>query len=98
MKRALQVSTEKSASTWLVTLPNAKHGFALHKSAFRDALCLHYGWKPRSLPSHCICGHQFTVEHILGFPSIHHNELRDITAKFVTELCYNVGFVPQSML
>ena len=23
-----------------------EHGFALHKAAFRDALCLCYGWLP----------------------------------------------------
>ena len=34
MKRAMQVSTEKGASRWLVTLPIAEHGFALHKGAF----------------------------------------------------------------
>ena len=54
------------------TLPIQEHGFALHKSAFRDALCLRYG-----LPSHCICGKSFTVEHALiytrgEYPSIRH--------------------------
>ena len=44
MKRAMQVSTEKGASSWLATLPIDEHGFALHKGAFRDALCLRYGW------------------------------------------------------
>ena len=29
-----------------------------------------------------------------GFPSICHNELRDITAKFLTEVCHNVGIEP----
>ncbi len=99
MKRAMQVSTEKGASSWLATLPIDEHGFALHKGAFRDALCLRYGWRPSHLPSHCICGHNFTVEHALicargGFPSIRHNELRDITAGFLTEVCHNVGTEP----
>ncbi|KAL5470938.1 hypothetical protein EMCRGX_G028997 [Ephydatia muelleri] len=30
------------ASTWLSMLPIQEHGFALHKGAFRDALCLRY--------------------------------------------------------
>ena len=38
MKRAMQVSTEKGASSWLVTLPIAEHGFALHKGAFLPSL------------------------------------------------------------
>ena len=99
MKRAMQVSSEKGASSWLATLPIAEHGFALHKGAFRDALCLRYGWRPSHLLSHCICGHHFTVEHAFicsrgGFPSIRHNELRDITAGLLTEICRNVGTEP----
>ena len=49
LQRAMKTSAEKGASTWLATLPIAEHGFALHKQAFRDALCLRYGWLPRPL-------------------------------------------------
>ena len=99
LKRAMTVSAEKGASSWLSTLPIAEHGFALHKGAFRDALCLRYGWRPSHLPSHCICGQQFTVEHALscsrgGFPSIRHNEVRDIAAGLLTEVCHGVGTEP----
>ena len=64
-----------------------------------DALCLRYGWRPSRLPSHCICGSQFTVEHALscsrgGFPSIHHNEIHDITADLLSEVCHSVGMEP----
>ena len=74
-------------------------GYALHKSAFRDALCLRYGWHPSNLPLQCTCGKQFSVEHALscshgGFPSIRHNELRDITAELMSEVCHNVGTEP----
>ena len=34
MRRTLQASSEKGASSWLSTLPIAEHGFALHKEAF----------------------------------------------------------------
>ena len=99
LQRALTVSAEKGASSWLSTLPIDEHGFALHKGAFRDALCLRYGWRPSHLPSHCICGEQFTVEHALscsrgGYPSIRHNEIRDITADLLSEVCHNVGKEP----
>ena len=33
----------KGASSWLTALPIDEHGFALHKSDFRDAVCLRYG-------------------------------------------------------
>ena len=100
LKRAMDVSTEKGASSWLTTLPIAEHGFALHKGAFRDALCLRYGWRPQQLPSHCVCGAQFSIEHALncpcgGFPSIRHNEIRDITAELMSEVCHGVGTEPE---
>ena len=56
LQRALNASSEKGASSWLSTLPIEEHGFALHKGAFRDALCLRYGWRPQNLPANCICG------------------------------------------
>ena len=84
-------SSEKGASGWLMTLPIAEHNFALHKGSFRDALCMRYGWQPP-----CVCGVDFSVEHALscscgGLPSIRHNDIRDLTAKLLTELCSNVS-------
>ena len=100
LQRATDVSSEKGASSWLSTLPIAEHGFALHKGgAFRDALCLRYGWYPTNLPSHCVCGNKLNVEHALscprgGFPSIRPNENRDITASLMSEVCHAVGTEP----
>ena len=99
LQKAIDVSSEKGASSWLSTLPIAEHGFALHKGAFRDALCLRYGWQPQHLPTHCVCGSKFDVEHALscprgGFPSIRHNEIRDITANLMSEVCHAVGTEP----
>ena len=99
LQKALTVSAEKGASSWLSTLPIEEHGFTLHKGAFKDALCLRYGWRPTHLPSHCIYGRQFTVEHALncprgGFSSIRHNEIRDITAELLSEICHSVGTEP----
>ena len=39
LQKALTVSVEKGASSWLSTLHIEEYGFALHKGAFRDALC-----------------------------------------------------------
>ena len=99
LNRVVNASSEKGASSWLSTLPIDEHGFALHKGAFRDALCLRYGWRPPHLPSLCVCGAKFTVEHSLncprgGFPSIRHNEIRDVTADLLSEVCHNVGIEP----
>ena len=99
MQRCIELAQEKGASSWLSALPIDSHGFALHKSAFRDALSLRYGWPLENLPSHCSCGHQFSIEHTLscptgGFPSIRHNEVRDLTASLLTEVCHGVSTEP----
>ena len=80
----------------MTALPLTDYGFCLHKGAFRDALCLQYGWQPPMLPSNCVCGKQFSVEHALccpcgGIPTILHNELRDMTDGLLTELCHSVA-------
>ena len=99
LQRCLDVAGEKGASTWLTALPLSIHGFALNKGAFHDALCLRYGWIPSRLPSHCVCGNTFTADHCFnckcgGFPSIRHNEVRDITAHLLTEVCHDVLIEP----
>ena len=50
-------------------------------------------------PSLCACGSKFSVEHALscpkgGFPSIRHNEIRDLTANLLTEVCNDVCIEP----
>lgn len=84
LQRATSLSSEKGSSSWLSTLPITDHGFALHKSAFLDGLCLRYGWYPSNMPLHCTCGKQFSVGHALScshgrFPSISQNELCDMS-------------------
>ena len=51
------------------------------------------------MPSTCDCGKRFSVEHALscargGFPTIRHNEIRDITATLLTEVCHDVCVEP----
>ena len=99
LQRSMELSQEKGASTWLTALPIDDHGFALHKSAFRDGLSLRYGWSLKNSLSHCSCGQPFSVEHALtcktgGFPAVRHNEVRDITASLLTEDCHAVVTEP----
>ena len=80
LQRILSYAIETGASSWLTILPMQEHGFALHKGAFRDAICLRYGWHPSGLPPICACSKDFTMEHAMncptgGFPTIRHNEL-----------------------
>ena len=51
------------------------------------------------MPVVCDCGSSFNVEHALScprgaFPTIRHNEIRDITANLLTEVCHNVMIEP----
>ena len=69
-----------------------EHGFNLHKGAFRGSLSLPYGWQLIHLPGSCVCGKHFIVEHAFscsqgGFPSLRHNDVRDITANLLAEVC-----------
>ena len=54
---------------------------------------------PYTLHSTCGYGARFSVEHALscpkgGFPSIRHNEIRDLTANLLSEVCNNVYIEP----
>ena len=93
--RLFEVANERGASTWLTALPLKEYGFDLHKEEFRDALCLRYGWQPSDLPLTCVCGESYTVAHSLmclygGFVTLRHNDIRDLSASLLKEVCPNV--------
>ena len=95
LRRAMSLTQEKGSSSWLSALPIKKYGFFLHKGVFFDALALRYDWHPARTPSRCDCGANFSIEHSLscpkgGFPTIRHNEIHDLTASLMTEVCNDV--------
>ena len=97
--KPLKLAQEKGASSWLTALPLEEYGFSLHKSAFRNAVALRYNWSLEQVPTSCSCGSSFSIEHALscskgGYPSIRHNEIRDLTANLVSEVCSNVSVEP----
>ena len=52
-----------------------------------------------NLPQTFVCGKSFSVEHAFscpcgGFLSISHNEIRDLTASLLSEVCCDVGVEP----
>ena len=96
----MEYAKEKGASSWLNTLPILEHGFVLHKGAFRDALALRYGWKPKDMPKQCVFGRDNNVDHALscsngGFPSLRHNEIHDMTAEMMSTITSGVGVEPE---
>ena len=99
LRYTVQLASEKGASSWLTALPVQEHGFSLHKGTFRDVLSLRYGWTPERLPSHCVCGQQFHPDHALScptgaFPTRRHNEIRDLLATLISEVCFNTAIEP----
>ena len=88
--------SKKDASSWLGVLPLTEHRFNLHKGVFRDALSLTL-WMATDPPSRQLCIEKhLTVEHAFscsqgGFPSLRHNDRRDITANLLSEVCHNVA-------
>ena len=92
---SLDLAMTRGVSAWLLALPLTEYGFTLHKTAFHDAIALHYGWPLYRTLSHCTCGTVFSVDRALscprgGLPSLWHNEIRDLTARLLTEVCHQV--------
>ena len=99
LKRSRELAAEKGASSWLTCKPQKMFGFMLSKGAFHDAVSLRYGWPLKRLPSVCSCGKSFTVAHALscstgGYPSLRHNEVRDLTASIMTEVAHQAVVEP----
>ena len=99
MKRRMEMAQEVGASNWLTALPIRAKGFSRNKQEFVDALALRYGWPINGLPQLCTCGNTFNIDHAMtcktgGFISIRHDEVRDLTAQMVREVCHDVRVEP----
>ena len=99
VQRALDLAAEKGSSVWLTVLPLREMGFNLNKREFRDAIKLRYDWPVDDIPSTCVCGDIFTVDHAMickrgGFITQRHNELRDLEADLLSMVCSDVEIVP----
>jgi hypothetical protein len=98
-KRCNDIACEVGSSNWLSALPLEEKGFSLSKREFWDAISLRYSWPMRRLPSKCACGLHYDVTHALscpkgGFTIQPHNELSDITADLLSEVCTDVLVEP----
>ena len=74
-------------------------GFTLNEREFRDAIKLRYDWPIDDLPSTCVCGGTFTVDHAMirkqgRFITQRHNDLRDLEAELLTSVCSDVEIEP----
>ena len=97
--RKIHVAQETGASNWLTSMPIRAKGFSLNKQEFVDAVALRYGWPVEGLPSTCVCGSPNNVDHTMtckkgGFICIRHDEVRDLTANMLKEVCHDVSTEP----
>ena len=97
--RTLEAILETGVSSWLTALPIKENGFFLEKQAFWDILYLRYNIQLKNLPSKCVCGKSFTIDHALscprgGFIAIRHNEIRNFTAEILSECYHDVHVEP----
>ena len=98
-KRAIDLASEKESSVWLTVLPLREMSFNLNKREFRDAIKLLYDWPVDDVPSTCVCGEVFTIDHAMicrrgGFVIQRHNELRHLEAEPLSTVCSAVKLQP----
>ena len=98
-KRQIDANVECGVSNWLTTIPLKEWGYDLNKQQFWDAIWIRYNWNLERLPTDCISGEKFNLSHALsckkgGMVTLRHNELRDITATLLKEICHDVRTEP----
>ena len=94
--RSIEVSMENGVSIWLRVIPIKGNGFFLEKQTFWDAKRMRYNVSLERLPTLCVCGDSFNLQHALSCPKegLVTNELRDLTAEILGEICKNVVIDP----
>ena len=81
---------------WLTTLPLKDHGFHLDKRSHWDVNYIRYDLPLDKLPSNCVCGMPFTLDHALtcergNYVAVRHNNIRDLTANLLSKVCNDVA-------
>ena len=97
--KANDICQADGASIWLTSLPLRSEGHHLSKREFIDAIYLRYGWQPNRLPLECACSAKFSIDHAMsckvgGFIHMRHNDLLNITADLLSNVCKDVEKEP----
>ena len=98
-RTAVDLASEKGASSWLTAIPLKDMNFNLSKRELRDALRLRYDWAIPDSPSVCVCGCDFSADHAMicqegGLIIQRHNEIRDLEAELLDMVCHDVAVEP----
>ena len=97
LKTSVELAFEKGASNWLTVRNTISPCTKL--LSMMQLLSNMDQRDPVRLPQYCACGTKFSVEHAFqcpkgGFPSIYHNEIRDLTAGLLTEVYHEIEVEP----
>ena len=89
------MANEKEVSNWLNAYPLKEYGFILNKQQFQDGISIRYGWPLSNLPTTCPCGSKYDFQHSMsckkvGLISIRHNDIRDLIATILREVCNDI--------
>ena len=73
--------------------------YVIHKQSFWDLIRIRYGWDLSCLTYTCECGTKFSIDHALscnkgGFISQRRNQISNITASLLKEVCHDVRIEP----
>ena len=99
LQRAITLAKEKGSSAWLTTLPLESMNYNLNRQEFHDAIAMRYCWPIIGMPKTCACSKLNSIDHALSCPNggyviMRHNELRNLEATFLKEVCKDVQVEP----
>ena len=95
------IDSETGSPNWLRVIPMCQLNYFLNKQQFSDSIRLPYGWPTLGLPVSCSCGEGINVQYVMSckrggreFITLRHNEVRDITAALLSDVCKDVKLEP----
>ena len=99
-QRMNDINQKPGASSWTSLLTLEDKGCVLNKQLFGDLIHIRYGWELTCLSENCVCVIKFGLQHDIsckkgGFVTIQHNQVINITATLLNEICNDVQIEPQ---
>ena len=90
--RLKNVLIKKTTSIWLTMIPIKRSSFFLEKQAFWDIIRIRCNILLERLPTLCVRGDSFNLQHALSCPKglLVFTRLRNLTAEILGEVCKNV--------
>ena len=100
LKRAIELSQERGASSIFSCIPLVKYRFAFtNKRDFTDLVRMRYRMDLRNLPRTCACGAKYSLDHsqvcrLGGFVHMRHDESKNLFASLARQVYKDVEVEP----